>query len=62
MVSREVVHFMFRSWPDHGVPLTTRPVLDFLLHARKHMRDMPGPTVVHCRYEVIPFMAKNQQI
>lgn len=48
MVSREVTHFWFASWPDHGVPVSTKPVLDFLLHARKYIRDMPGPAVIHC--------------
>ncbi len=50
MVSREVTHFWFTAWPDHGVPNSTQSVLDFLLQTRKHFTDMPGPAVVHCRW------------
>lgn len=50
MVSREVTHFWFTGWPDHGVPSSCLSVMEFLVCIRKHMSDMPGPTVVHCRY------------
>jgi len=49
MVSREVVHFWFTAWPDHGVPSSCQHFLEFLLHIHRHIGDMPGPTVVHCR-------------
>ena len=50
MVSREVTHFWFTGWPDHGVP-SAQSALEFLLHVQKHTSvDMPGPIVVHCRY------------
>ena len=50
MVSREVTHFWFTGWPDHGIPTSPQSVVEFLLHIRKHMNlDMPGPIVVHCR-------------
>ncbi len=51
MVCREVTHFWFTGWPDHGVPSSTHSLVEFLLHVQKHtISDMPGPTVVHCRY------------
>lgn len=51
MVSREVTHFWFTGWPDHGIPSSAKAVIEFLIHIRKHTSlDMPGPTVVHCRY------------
>lgn len=49
MVSREVNHFWFTGWPDHGVPMSAKSVIEFLIHARGYIREMPGPTVVHCR-------------
>ena len=49
-VSREVVHFWFTSWPDHGVPEATIPVITFIREVRNHQKEIPGPILVHCRY------------
>ena len=37
--------------PDHGVPATTGPFIDFILETRKAVKsgDTFGPVVVHCR-------------
>ena len=53
MVNREILHYWFIGWPDHGVPSSTEPVIDFLLESQRSRATftMPGPTVVHCRLE-----------
>lgn len=50
MVNREILHYWFIGWPDHGVPISTEPVIDFLLESQRSRATftMPGPTVVHC--------------
>jgi tyrosine-protein phosphatase non-receptor type 7 len=48
LVSREVTHYWFTAWPDHGVPASTQPALDFLTHVRSHAQEIPAPIVVHC--------------
>ncbi|CAI7996222.1 Tyrosine-protein phosphatase non-receptor type 7 [Geodia barretti] len=50
LVSREVTHFWFTAWPDHGVPSSTEPALQFLSHIRSHAQDIPAPIIVHCRW------------
>ena len=53
-VVRDVVHYWYTAWPDHGVPETSDEMLDFILASRR-ARDsasMPGPVVVHCRWGV----------
>ena len=49
LVSRDISHFWFTAWPDHGVPATTQPALDFLSHIHQYTQDIPAPIVVHCR-------------
>jgi tyrosine-protein phosphatase non-receptor type 7 len=48
LVSREVTHFWFTAWPDHGVPSSTEPALHFLSHIRSHAQEIPAPIIVHC--------------
>ncbi|XP_049837515.1 uncharacterized protein LOC126282099 [Schistocerca gregaria] len=45
---REVTHMWFASWPEQGVPDDPSPLIAFLIEARSHMRNAPGPHVVHC--------------
>lgn len=48
--TREVKQFHFTSWPDHGVPYHTAPLIAFRNKVRKHDSTHPGPIIVHCRY------------
>ncbi|EGD83237.1 tyrosine phosphatase RQ [Salpingoeca rosetta] len=45
-----ISHYWFTSWPDHGVPDETWPVLDFVGAVRKHANHShdAAPIVVHC--------------
>ncbi|XP_066524908.1 receptor-type tyrosine-protein phosphatase eta-like [Hoplias malabaricus] len=47
---REVRHFHFTAWPDHGVPETTEVLINFRHLVREHMDQysLHSPTVVHC--------------
>eukprot|EP00037_Helgoeca_nana_P013130 m.120592 g.120592 ORF g.120592 m.120592 type:complete len:1916 (+) comp21854_c0_seq1:114-5861(+) len=47
-VVREVWHFWYDSWPDHGVPRKVKPVIAMLQAARKFSDDPNLPWVVHC--------------
>ena len=54
--SRDVMHFFYNSWPDHGVPsqqgrMYTRDVIKLLVAVRKyrHATDkFASPLLVHC--------------
>ncbi|XP_036431709.1 receptor-type tyrosine-protein phosphatase eta-like isoform X6 [Colossoma macropomum] len=48
--SREVRHFHFTAWPDHGVPETTEVLINFRHLVREHMDQYSrhSPSVVHC--------------
>lgn len=46
---REVKHFQFTGWPDHGVPPHPTPFLAFLRRVRFYNPTDAGPIVVHCR-------------
>ena len=46
---REVRHYYFQSWPDHGVPKYPTQLLAFRRHFRTHHLKQSGPIVVHCR-------------
>jgi protein tyrosine phosphatase len=48
LVSRDITHFWFTAWPDHGVPTSTQPALDFLTHIRQYTQEIPAPIAVHC--------------
>ncbi|CAB3995581.1 receptor-type tyrosine- phosphatase epsilon-like isoform X1 [Paramuricea clavata] len=45
---REVRHYYFQSWPDHGVPKYPTQLLAFRRHFRTHHVEQSGPIVVHC--------------
>lgn len=51
---REVRHFQFTAWPDHGVPEHATPVLNFMRRVKSSNPQDAGPVIVHCRY----FLAK----
>ncbi|VDM45879.1 unnamed protein product [Toxocara canis] len=47
--ARTLLHFQFISWPDFGVPHSSRVFLDFLNRVRATGRlEQPAPVVVHC--------------
>ncbi|XP_072318757.1 protein tyrosine phosphatase receptor type Db isoform X8 [Eucyclogobius newberryi] len=45
---REVRHFQFTAWPDHGVPEHPTPFLAFLRRIKACNPPDAGPMVVHC--------------
>ncbi|KAF9959784.1 tyrosine protein phosphatase 1 [Mortierella alpina] len=52
---RRIMLVYYPRWPDHGVPLTTKPLRDMLFRIRawkaelmKNQQLSFGPTVVHC--------------
>ncbi|XP_056893125.1 protein tyrosine phosphatase receptor type Fa isoform X3 [Takifugu flavidus] len=45
---REVRHFQFIAWPDHGVPEYPTPTLAFLRRVKACHPPDSGPMVVHC--------------
>lgn len=47
---REVRHFQFTAWPDHGVPEYPTPFLAFLRRVKTCNPPDAGPIVVHCRW------------
>ena len=53
-VERDIFHFHFKSWPDHGVPQDPGAVLGFLNDVNLKQDQMvkkganPGPVIVHC--------------
>lgn len=46
--SRLVRHYQFTSWPDHGVPDSTVPAIDFVRTVRGNVDSHHGPIVAHC--------------
>ena len=46
--TREIWHFMFDSWPDHGVPRQYRPVQSILDSCRRWSDKPEHPWIVHC--------------
>ncbi|KAG8199340.1 hypothetical protein JTE90_011806 [Oedothorax gibbosus] len=44
---RDLKHFHFNSWPDHGVPLNTTPFLNFLKKVQVNANP-DEPIIVHC--------------
>jgi len=46
--SREVKHFHFTVWPDHGVPKYATALLAFRRRVRSYNGPDAGPTIVHC--------------
>ncbi|XP_035281167.1 tyrosine-protein phosphatase non-receptor type 6 isoform X1 [Anguilla anguilla] len=47
---REIWHYQYLSWPDHGVPQDAGGVLSFLTQVNNKQMEFPGagPMVVHC--------------
>lgn len=48
---REIWHYQYLSWPDHGVPSEPGGVLSFLDQINQRQESLPhaGPVIVHCR-------------
>ncbi|XP_076349495.1 receptor-type tyrosine-protein phosphatase mu-like isoform X2 [Tachypleus tridentatus] len=46
--TREIKHFHFTMWPDHGVPLYTMSLVSFLKRIRNLKNVSDGPLLVHC--------------
>nr|CAD7198186.1 unnamed protein product [Timema douglasi] len=46
--TRTVTQFHFLSWPDGGVPLSTKALLEFRRKVNKSYRGRSCPIVVHC--------------
>ncbi|XP_062848645.1 tyrosine-protein phosphatase non-receptor type 6 [Trichomycterus rosablanca] len=48
--AREIWHYQYMSWPDHGVPETPGGVLSFLTQVNNKQQDFPraGPMIIHC--------------
>jgi len=45
---RNVCHFHYHAWPDHGVPTTTQPLRDLVAAVQGMHTTGAGPPVVHC--------------
>eukprot|EP00051_Salpingoeca_urceolata_P021959 m.351444 g.351444 ORF g.351444 m.351444 type:complete len:331 (-) comp19897_c0_seq3:48-1040(-) len=46
--TRQVKHFWFTGWPDHGAPDETWPILELLRSVREATAQSMSPMVVHC--------------
>lgn len=48
--TREVKHYWYIAWPDHGVPVSTDGAVQMLTSVQKHTEAMQSaePWVVHC--------------
>ena len=51
--TRTVTQFHFKSWPAHGVPASTKALLEFRRKVNKSYRGRACPIVIHCRYVYI---------
>ncbi|XP_036394071.1 tyrosine-protein phosphatase non-receptor type 6 isoform X2 [Megalops cyprinoides] len=47
---REIWHYQYLSWPDHGVPHEPGGVLSFLSQVNSKQMEFPnaGPMIIHC--------------
>ncbi|XP_053306201.1 tyrosine-protein phosphatase non-receptor type 6 [Spea bombifrons] len=47
---RNIAHYQYLSWPDHGVPTDPGGVLSFLGEVNRMQESLPkaGPIIVHC--------------
>lgn len=45
---RSVCQFHYSAWPDHGVPLKVRPLLDMVRLIRDCQTSETLPVLVHC--------------
>ena len=53
--TRTVTQFHFQSWPAHGVPASTKALLEFRRKVNKSYRGRACPIVIHCRYVCLYF-------
>lgn len=53
---RHVKQFHYTSWPDHGVPVRSSPIIAFRRRIRSHDESHPGIIVIHCRSENLSFV------
>ena len=51
---RLVHQYHFSGWPDHGVPDSATPLINFTHVVRRHRQseDQHAPLIVHCRLEL----------
>jgi len=47
--ARQVKHFHYTAWPDHGVPNHAGPITSFRRKVRSYDESHSGPLIVHCR-------------
>lgn len=47
--TRQLKHFHYTAWPDHGVPSHAGPIIAFRRKVRLYDESHSGPVVVHCR-------------
>ncbi|KAM8924719.1 tyrosine-protein phosphatase non-receptor type 6 [Pelodytes ibericus] len=47
---RDIIHYQYLTWPDHGVPTDPGGVLSFLGEVNRIQESIPraGPIIVHC--------------
>jgi len=45
--TRDIHHFQYTAWPDHGLPVSTHAFLE-LAHVADTANETKGPIVVHC--------------
>lgn len=45
---REVIQFAYTGWPDHGVPATTKEMIDFRHRVKEEHLKRKGPLLTHC--------------
>lgn len=50
---RHVKQFHYTTWPDHGVPTRTSPIIAFRRKLRSFDESHPGPVIIHCRYAAV---------
>ena len=48
-MSRDVLQYHFTSWPDHGVPESAGPILNYLRRIKDRHKSDKGPILTHCR-------------
>ncbi len=46
--TRDISHYQFIGWPDHGIPTSTQPVLDMLGVVHSIQVGSPRPVLGHC--------------
>ncbi|EGD80727.1 hypothetical protein PTSG_01317 [Salpingoeca rosetta] len=46
--TREVVQFAYTGWPDHGVPATTKEMINFRRRVKEEHLKRKGPLLTHC--------------